>query len=81
MLWRSGNAVVCKTTMHGFDSHQHLKNEDAQVAELAYAEDLKSSAARLVGSTPTLGKPVGNCVKMIGAALLIYENSLGFGKL
>ena len=22
--WRSGNAAVCKTAMHGFESHLHL---------------------------------------------------------
>ena len=51
--WRRGNAVVCKTTMRGFESLLRLH---ARVAELADAIDLRSIAARRVGSNPTPGK-------------------------
>lgn len=44
--WRSGNAVVCKTSMHGFDSRLHLqKNNLLGWRNLVYAQDLKSWAS------------------------------------
>ena len=45
--WRSGNAGVCKTSMRGFDSRSHLQEiTRARVAELVYAQDLKSWARK-----------------------------------
>ena len=34
--------------MHGFDSHQHLKNKDAQVVELVYTRHLKCRERKLM---------------------------------
>lgn len=59
--------------MHGFESHRRLPEvvyegrfsilafgrELARVAELVYAHDLKSCAARLAGSSPAPGTFLG----------------------
>ena len=46
VFWYHGNAIVLCDAIAGVISH-------GGVAELAYAADLKSAAARLVGSSPT----------------------------